>query len=210
MKSEIAILFDLGNVLLPIDLSLTYQALANYSEHFSALEVENITIQESLWVDYESGLISDQDFRDKIIQRFKLSCSNLQFDQAFNALLKGWHDGLYPYLAQISQRHDLYLLSNTSHIHSKIFLHNALGPQNESVFSLFKRIFLSFEMALVKPNPLIYHQVLTECGMKANQVLFFDDNLANIESAREIGFMVEHIYPPTSLEQIKLRVNLLC
>ncbi len=210
MKSEIAVLFDLGNVLLPIDLHLTYQSFAQYSADFSAVDIEKITINEFLWIDYEAGLISDQDFRNKIKCRFNLTCSVWEFDQAFNALLLDWHDGLFQFLSEINQKHNLYLLSNTSSIHANVFLNNSLGPKNQSIFSLFKKVYLSFKMGLVKPNPQIYHQVIFESNLSANQILFFDDNLNNIQSANELGFMVEHINPLTSLAQIKSRINQIC
>ena len=64
MKSINALLFDLGNVLLPIDLSLTYQAFSQLSTSFSSEEIQSKINNEGLWLGYEAGLLTDEEFRD--------------------------------------------------------------------------------------------------------------------------------------------------
>ena len=111
----------------------------------------------------------------------------------------------------MAARFDLYLLSNTSSIHAKVFLSNQLGPEGQNVFDLFQKIFLSFDMGMVKPNPRIYQQVLDELHLAAGQVVFFDDNLSNIESAKNMGIQAIHIVDPMrSLDQIKQSILQLC
>ena len=211
MKSSHALLFDLGNVLLPIDLSLTYQAFSRYSNRYSATQIEHITQEECLWQAYEAGLVDESTFRNSIKARFEMDCSDVEFDQAFNELLLGFHDGLYSFLSDLARNFDLYLLSNTSSIHARVFLANELGPEGQNVFDLFRQVHLSFEMGLVKPNPKIYEQVVLENNLLASQVVFFDDNFSNIESAKSLGFQAIHIKDPMrSLEQIKQSILHLC
>lgn len=211
MKANQALLFDLGNVLLPIDLRLTYQAFSRFSGAYSADEIEKITHQEGLWQAYEAGLTDEASFRTSIKSRFEMVCHDDDFDEAFNALLLGFHDGLYPFLSDLADKFDLFLLSNTSSIHAKIFLSNQLGPEGQNVFDLFQKIFLSFEMGLIKPDPQIYMKVLKEMEFPASQVMFFDDNFSNIESAQNLGIQSIHIVDPLrSLEQIKQSILHLC
>jgi putative hydrolase of the HAD superfamily len=58
-------------------------------------------------------------------------------------------------------------------------------------------------MGLVKPDPAIYHRVLKEQGFSPSQVLFFDDNLANINSAKSIGIDSYLIDPKRTFIQIQ-------
>jgi putative hydrolase of the HAD superfamily len=58
-------------------------------------------------------------------------------------------------------------------------------------------------MGLVKPDPAIYHRVLMEQGFEPSQVLFFDDNLANINSAKSIGIDSYLIDPKHTFIQIQ-------
>lgn len=46
----------------------------------------------------------------------------------------------------------------------------------------------SFQLRMAKPDPAIYHHVLTELGAKPEETLFLDDKLVNIEAARALGF----------------------
>ena len=210
MKSKKALLFDLGNVLLPIDLSLTFQAFSQLSTSFNPQEIQEKIINEGLWLGYEAGLLNDDEFRSLLRDKLAMNCSNEEFDQAFSALLLDFPSNIYSFLEDLTSDFDLYLLSNTSVIHSRIFLNIPLGPHGENLFGLFKRAHFSYEMGFVKPNPLIYQQVLRENNLKADQVVFFDDNAANIVSAAKLGIDSILIDPKTSLSQISAKINELC
>jgi putative hydrolase of the HAD superfamily len=210
MKSINALLFDLGNVLLPIDLSLTYQAFSQLSSSFSSEEIQSKINNEGLWLGYEAGLLTDEEFRDLLRDKLDLDCSNDEFDQAFSALLLDFPPNVYSFLQELTSNFELYLLSNTSVIHSRIFLNNQLGPMGENLFGLFKKAHFSYEMGLVKPNPLIYQQVLKENNLKAEEIVFFDDNAANIKSAITLGIDSILIDPTTSFFQISTKINELC
>ena len=210
MKSIKALLFDLGNVLLPIDLSLTYQAFSQLSLSFSSEEIQSKINNEGLWLGYEAGLLTDDEFRNLLRDKLDLDCSSGEFDHAFSALLLGFPANVYSFLQELTASFDLYLLSNTSLIHSRIFLNNQLGPKGENLFGLFKKAYFSYEMGLVKPNPLIYVQVLKENNLKAEEIIFFDDNVANIESASNLGINSILIDPTTSFSQISTKINELC
>jgi putative hydrolase of the HAD superfamily len=210
MKSINAFLFDLGNVLLPIDLSLTYQAFSQLSSSFSSEEIQSKINNEGLWLGYEAGLLTDEEFRDLLRDKLDLDCSNDEFDQAFSALLLDFPPNVYSFLQELTSNFELYLLSNTSVIHSRIFLNNQLGPKGENLFGLFKKAHFSYEMGLVKPNPLIYQQVLKENNLKAEEIVFFDDNAANIKSAITLGIDSILIDPTTSFFQISTKINELC
>jgi FMN phosphatase YigB (HAD superfamily) len=210
MKSKKALLFDLGNVLLPIDLSLTFQAFSQLSTYFNPLEIQDKIINEGLWLGYEAGLLTDEEFRNLLRDKLAMNCSNEEFDQAFSALLLDFPSNIYTFLKDLTSNFDLYLLSNTSVIHSRIFLNIQLGPNGENLFGLFKKAHFSYEMGLVKPNSLIYQQVLSENNLEAGQVVFFDDNAANIESASKLGIDSILIDPKTSLTQISAKINELC
>ena len=201
-----AIIFDLGNVLLPIDLGLTYEAFAAHSS-LSAVEIEKKILENQLWVPYESGLQSDEEFRAFLCEHLSLNCTDLEFDEAFSALLLDFHQGVYDWVESLTSSFQLYLLSNTSSIHAKRFTQVKLGPEGQNLFSLFDRVYYSFEMGLVKPNPLIYQQVLEENLLNASDALFFDDNVANINSANLLGIQSFLVDPSQDLHQIQKIIN---
>lgn len=206
MAAPKAIIFDLGNVLLPIDLSLTYEAFAAYSS-LSSSEIASAIIGRQLWVPYESGQQTDEEFRDFLRVQLNLTISDAEFDQAFSALLLDFPAGVYEWIATLKSQFHLVLLSNTSSIHAERFTKVALGPEGQNLFSLFHHVYYSFEMGLVKPNLSIYRRVLNDQGFSAEEVLFFDDNVANINSAKSMGIQSFLIDPTRSFIQIQEILN---
>jgi putative hydrolase of the HAD superfamily len=197
-----AILFDLGNVLLPIDLKLSYQAFAAFSP-YNSLEIETRILDNQLWVAYESGKQTDQEFREHIRFHLALNCTDTEFDEAFSALLLNFHKGVYEWISSLKSKYSLYLLSNTSSIHAQRFTNIKLGPEGQNLFCLFDYVYYSFKMGLVKPNPAIYLQVLQDQNLKPEEVLFFDDNVANINSAKTLGLKSYLIDPAQDFSQIQ-------
>ena len=63
----------------------------------------------------------------------------------------------------------------------------------------FRHIVVSGEVGLVKPEPAIYAHLLKQAGAPAGDCLFIDDNEANIEAARELGFHVHRFTGPDGL-----------
>ncbi len=208
MNRPIALVFDLGNVLLPIDLDKTYQAFADLGSPFTALEIKQITSDEGLWVEYESGSQSCLEFQNRLVQRFQLTCSQEEFTNAFNALLLPIQLETSNYLTELKSKFPLYLLSNTSKIHSDLFL-NPKYP-NFNLFDSFTNIHLSFEMGLVKPNVRIYQQVVELNNLHNHHIVFFDDNEHNINAANKYGWETVLIQPSTSLQQINQHIQSLC
>ena len=54
-------------------------------------------------------------------------------------------------------------------------------------------------MGLWKPDAEIYREVLRTNKLQPNEVIFFDDNLHNIESAKALGMQTILVEPPTSI-----------
>ncbi len=202
MAAPKAIIFDLGNVLLPIDLSLTYEAFSTYSS-LSSSEIASAIMEHQLWVPYEAGKQNDAEFRGFLRERLDLTISDADFDNSFSALLLDFHTGVYEWIASLKSQFHLVLLSNTSSIHAERFTKVALGPEGQNLFSLFDQVYYSFEMGLVKPDTAIYQQVLNEQGFVPEEVLFFDDNVANINSARSFGIQSYLVDPSRNYSQIQ-------
>jgi epoxide hydrolase-like predicted phosphatase len=51
----------------------------------------------------------------------------------------------------------------------------------------FDNIFISAEMGVTKPDPKIYKMVLEALGLQAEEAVFVDDFIENIEAARVLG-----------------------
>jgi HAD superfamily hydrolase (TIGR01509 family) len=65
-------------------------------------------------------------------------------------------------------------------------------------------------MGFVKPDPRIYLQVVTDNQLHEHHIVFFDDNIANIEAAKKLGWDAILINPNTSIQQIQHHIQTLC
>ncbi len=61
------------------------------------------------------------------------------------------------------------------------------GPGHAGLMQRFKRLFLSFEMGLRKPEALAFAQIAREIGVPMGRILFFDDTAENVDAALALG-----------------------
>lgn len=62
-------------------------------------------------------------------------------------------------------------------------------------------VVVSGEEKLIKPDPAIYEVLLERFKLKPEETLFIDDNAANIETARQMGFQTMHYTGEENLEK---------
>ena len=73
----------------------------------------------------------------------------------------------------------------------------------------FESIVVSGEEMTRKPFPEIYHTTLKRFEIKAEESLFIDDNLRNIEAAAALGIQCIHFISPQQLEKKLKELKLL-
>ena len=66
-------------------------------------------------------------------------------------------------------------------------------------FARLKDVIVSAEERTIKPEPLIFEIAVKRTGLAAHQLLFVDDNLANIQAAGAMGFDTHHFTDPAAL-----------
>jgi len=57
-----------------------------------------------------------------------------------------------------------------------------------SLGSTFDEIIISCEVGLVKPDPEIFNLMLDRLGVRADEAVFIDDRVKNIDGAKKMGF----------------------
>jgi len=67
-------------------------------------------------------------------------------------------------------------------------------------------VVLSGEVKLIKPEPEIFHYLLERIPEDAEECLFIDDSLPNIEAAQKLGFQTVHFKSAEGLAK-KLKEN---
>lgn len=199
------IVFDLGDVILNIDVSIASKSFADLSGREQS-EILSIFKESEVFRHFETGLMDEPTFRNYVREILNFpDLSDEAIDTAWNSLLLDLPPERVELLKTLAKKYRLFLLSNTSSIHitqvNKI-LKASTGV--EKLEDLFEIVFLSYEMGLMKPDTRIYQEVLDRAGLKAEETLFLDDNADNIRSASQLGIETIHVQKPvTILEYLK-------
>ena len=182
------LIFDFGNVLIEIDPARSIEA-------FQTLGAQaDLHLDADFFQDFETGAITAAEFRRALRSQLRWASAESSIDRAWNELLLEVQPRTLAKLHQLRAKgYKLALLSNTNPIHIDE-VRRRLGPFGYGEFArCFERIFYSYEMGLRKPDPAIYAAVDRELGITSPaEVLFIDDNAANIAAAAAYGWRTLH------------------
>ncbi len=164
-------------------------------------EVIRLFEEGKLFRQFETGELDAPGFRAYVRDLLNnTTWADTEVDTAWNSLLLDIPVERIELIKALSQNYRLFLLSNTSSIHIEAvnqILHKASGV--EQLGDLFEKLFLSYEMGVMKPHPEIYQRVLDEADIKAEETLFLDDNADNIRAAGALGIQTIHVQKPLSI-----------
>jgi len=180
------IIFDLGGVIVNLDRD---RCIKNFKK-FGFYNIEELMDpfeQEGIFMQLEKGVITPDEFRDRIRQELGAALSDQQIDDAWNSMLVDFPSYKLDLLLELRKRYKLYLLSNTSKIHWQWCLKNGFSYNGHTEKDFFDGIFLSFEMHKTKPNPNIFQEVLNESDIIPGETFFIDDSPVNCETAEILG-----------------------
>lgn len=113
----------------------------------------------------------------------------------------------------------LAMLKRLRETHKVILLSNINPPMWEKTLAIFKRegfdctdcfdeVFLSYELKMAKPDPAIYRKMIDDCGIAAQETIYFDDLPENIEAGTKAG-LFSSLVKPNRLEQNTDFINLI-
>lgn len=186
------IIFDLGGVILNIDLRKTQDA-------FTSLGVKNIEEVfrmghvESFFKSYEVGAIDDTQFITAIQKMADIQVAPGIVVDAWNALLLDFPPERINFIKGLKNKYRLFLLSNTSALHHVRF-HEIFNREfGSSLDDLFEKAYYSHLIRLHKPNEAAYKLIVDENSLKAGETLFIDDSAANVEGAERAGLKGLHL-----------------
>lgn len=181
-----AVWFDLGGVL--VELGAEHHMRSLLGERFDAAEFWRRWIASEVVRAHETGRLPARDFAHAITDELQLGISGAQFLEGFGTWVRGAFPGTLDLLQEVRARHEMALLSNTCEAH---------WPQIEAtgIPQTMHHIMTSFTLGAIKPDHEYFHKVMQATRTAAHEAVFFDDNLINVEAARECGitaFQVRH------------------
>jgi putative hydrolase of the HAD superfamily len=174
------VLFDLGNVIIPIDFRRCHEALALVCPH-PPESVPKLIGGTGLPTRFEQGEISAEEFVAE-------TCSLLDMKITFEEFWDVWNriylpEPLIPeeLLLGLRRKQRLLLLSNTNCIHFDV------AQRRYPLLRHFDDYVLSYKVGAMKPSSKIYQEAIARAECRAEECLFIDDLEVNVEAARKEG-----------------------
>jgi putative hydrolase of the HAD superfamily len=175
-----AIIFDIGRVLIRVDISRIKDGLA-FGLPLTPEEVWSAIEKDPRWLDWQEGRISPRDWHLHLTKRLGVSLTFEQFSEVWNRALDPNPIHSESFLENLSRNYRLALLSNTDPIHMS---------HDEARFPFFRffptRIY-SYRVGASKPDPLIYREALKACKVRAEEAVYIDDIAAYATAAQRLG-----------------------
>lgn len=180
------LLIDFGGVLIDLDRE---RCIHNFKKLGleKVEELLNVYHQQEAFMQQEKGLITPAEFREEIRTMAGKLISDKQIDAAWNSFLVGIPTYKLDLLLKLREKYVVYLLSNTNEIHWKWSCKNAFPYRTFTVDDYFEKIYLSYEMKMVKPEPEIFKAVIEDADIDPKETFFIDDSEINCKVAQELG-----------------------
>lgn len=206
MRKVEAIIFDLGGVILDIDIRKTNEAFRNLG--FESIdEYFGLGHAGYFFRDYEDGTIGDEEFVEKVRQIVGEKVSREEVIRAWNALLGEFPEERIQYLEKLKAHYRIFLFSNTNGIHLKAFKEIfERSNAGRNLDELFEKAYYSHLEGFRKPDTRGFHHIIKENSLDAAQTVFVDDALINVEAARDAGLLGLHLEAGKKIEQLDLKV----
>ena len=190
-----AIVFDLGNVLLPFNWDL---ATNRFCAHVRCPRhrLDDYIVTTPFVHQLEIGELSADQFYRRVAADFGFGGSYAEFVEIWSDIFTA-SAPMLALAAGLKGRLPRYILSNTNPIHI------AFVYQRFPAIRDFDGHILSHEVGLLKPDPQIYEITAQRFRLTPGQTVFIDDILANVEAARAAGWQgIHHQSPETTRAEL--------
>jgi FMN phosphatase YigB (HAD superfamily) len=187
-----AIIFDIGRVIIRVDLSRSMGALG-HRNGLTHMQVLKELEADKHWLDWQEGRMAPRDWHAHLSKKLGFSYSFEEFCEIWNSVLDP--DPILPeaLFERLGKSCNLALLSNTDPIHVAHF---------EATYAFVRhfhtRVY-SCHVGSSKPSPIIYHHALREASAMPDEALFIDDLQENVKAAASLGINAFHFTTPEDL-----------
>ena len=192
------IIFDLGGVLLDLNLQGIGQACAHLGinpelffvkadEDNTSTVCQGISASKAITA-YQVGEMPSEAFLELILSHCAKGITKDDIIETWNACIGPMPKERLDMIKELRGKgYHTHLLSNTNDLHWEEIKRRYFSTEGYTCEDLFDNIFVSHEMHLAKPDPEIYLSAVRRIGRPAEGCLFIDDTLINVEAARREG-----------------------
>jgi putative hydrolase of the HAD superfamily len=173
------IVFDLGNTLIRFDHRISAAKFANLFR-LDSKKAYDIFFDSEITRLFESGLISPKEFHERAARLLSAKLPYKDFVDIWNDIF--WEDHAMCELAmELRGRYKLFLLSNINRLHFEYI------RRKFDIINIFDELILSFAIGAIKPDSVIYEDVVRRAGGRREALLYIDDREDLVVEATRLG-----------------------
>jgi putative hydrolase of the HAD superfamily len=192
-----AVIFDFGNVIYNFDNNIFLENISKYTDKTPSELNELLYLSSDLPRQYETGLVSSDQFFNEIVSLCNLSIPKSEFIKSYTDIFSPIHSTI-DLIKELSDRYRIGLLSNTSEWD---FMHVI---ETCEVYDMFDAVSLSFKVKAMKPDKKIYLDILGKLNARPEECVYIDDMDKYIVAAHQIGIQgIQYISHDTLLHSLK-------
>ena len=195
------IIFDFGKVIINVETERVSAELIKKGVG-NVDEVHDHLLKSKIYFGIETGEISPEQFRDEIRRISGDHLGDKDIDDTWNIMIRDIPPEREQLLRALKDRYRVFLLSNTNAIHYEFYHHYFKEKFGYPLNDLFDKAYYSHQMGRRKPDPAIYRMVLDDSGLVAEETLFIDDKLKNVQAANSVGIKGFLLHPDTDITEL--------
>ena len=195
------VIFDLGEVIIDLNGEAVSERLRSASG--KDLDYQELIVSSPLMLQYETGKISEGQFRSGMMELLDVSFSDREFDDIWNLMLGDIPKRRLALMEELKEQYQVLILSNTNPIHVRKF-DEIVSEQmaGKKMSDLVHRAHYSHVLGCRKPDADIYQSVIDEHQLTWGKALFLDARLDNVEAARQAGIHAVRVEYPDQIFEI--------
>ncbi|MBI4227837.1 MAG: HAD-IA family hydrolase [Candidatus Omnitrophica bacterium] len=180
-----AILFDLGNTLLPFDHLRAARALAPFARQTPEALYQSF-FDSAIQQEHDEGRLSGLEFYERVRREYDLTCTYEQFIPRWNDIF--WENAEVAALVRrLKGSYRLVGISNTNRLHFED------ARARYPVVREIETWMLSYEVGARKPEAAIYRRAIEAAGVPPQEIVYVDDRLDLVEAGRALGLQA-HLF----------------
>ncbi|MDD2971796.1 MAG: HAD family phosphatase [Lachnospiraceae bacterium] len=175
------VVFDIGNVLSKFNYQEHFRKFAKDQETYERLL--NATVMTPTWDELDRGVWGEQAIVDRFVEQ----------DPGIEKEIRDMYahmDGImeeYPYstewIKSLQKRgYRVLIISNFSELILRT------NRKEMKFMDVIDGGILSYREKVIKPDPAIYELLMRQYDLRAEECIFLDDRIENVEGARAVGF----------------------
>lgn len=187
-----SLLFDLGNVLVDIDIDGAHERLNQLFKK----DAQRPLI-EGAFIEYECGRISTDIFINTLLSQSERKVQALDIIEAWNSMIVGIPDYRLEMLRLLKRKYSVYVLSNTNALHLE-WIHRYVRKEHhvqDFEKELLDHAFYSHLVGDRKPNASLFKFITEDSFMTPALTLYMDDVQENLDVAGKLGFNTHLVKP---------------